>query len=313
MTTTIPLTLKVPGFDVPAALTLPDGPVRGAVLLVPGSLFSDVDGNYPTWNSFPRTYAHLAEGLVRHGLASLRFAKLGPGSGSVQTDPVAGAESRTWAGRARTARAALALLRSELEARGITPKPIVLAGHSEGSVVVSVLASEGVDVDGIVLLSGPSVGILGIMLEQNRADAEQLQVLEEVIAAIRRDGVISETLKQRASGPTGAGALVTFPPEALKYMRDVDATDPVAAIAAYEKPVLIVQGGADASVPEHHAHALRAGRGSRPTTYAFFPELSHMYKSVPAGVNPQEAFGYPGPTDPRVDSAIAEWMRSLAV
>jgi len=317
---TIPLTLTIPGFDVPAALTLPKGDVRGAVLLVPGSLFSDVDGNYPSWQSFPRTYGHLAEGLARHGLATLRFAKLGPGSGSVQTNAILGAASRTWAGRVRTARAALALMRAELASRGITPAKVVLAGHSEGSVVVSVLAREGVDVDGIVLLSGPSVGIFDIMREQMGAMTppdqleQQRDVFEEVIGVIRRGEPISDALKQRAAGPTGAGALVSFPPEALTYMRDVDATDPVAEIANYAGPVLIVQGGADASVPTHHAERLRDARlaAGRPTEYAFFPELHHMYKVIPAGTPAMEAFGYPGPTDPRVDAAIAEWLDGQA-
>ena len=127
---------------------------------------------------------------------------------------------------------------------------------------------------------------------------------------IRRGEPISDALKQRAAGPTGAGALVGFPPEALKYMRDVDATDPVAEIANYAGPVLIVQGGADASVPTHHAERLRDARlaAGRPTEYAFFPELHHTYKQVPAGTPPAEAFGYAGPTDPRVDAAIADWL-----
>jgi len=314
---TIALTLHIPGYDVPSALTLPEGVVAGAVLLVPGSLFCDVDGNFPTWNSFPRTYAHLAEGLASRGLASLRFAKLGPGSGSLQTDPALAPESRTWCGRMRIARAALALMRETLASLGVAPPRVVLAGHSEGSVVVSVLGAEGVDVDGIVLLSGPSVGILDIMLEQNSAMAasdesqDRLRLLEEVIAVIRRGESISDDLKRRASGPTGAGALVNFPPDALRYMRDVDSTDPVAAISNFEKPVLIVQGGADDSVRPHHANALRAGRGSRPTTLAFFPELQHMYKQVPPGTPPADAFGYPGPTDPRVDEAIAAWVANL--
>lgn len=312
---TIPLTLSVPGYDVPAALTLPDGPVAGAVLLVPGSLFSDVDGNFPTWNSFPRVYGHLAEGLATRGLAALRFAKLGPGSGSVQTDPVQGVESRTWAGRMRTARLALEFMRKELASRGITPPRIILAGHSEGSVVVSVLAHEGVDVDGIALLAGPSIGILGIMLEQQRAmpdvSDDQMAVLEEVIGYIRREEPIPDAVKQRTAGSMGAGALVNFPPDALKYMRDVDTTDPVAMIASYEKPVLIVQGGSDTNVPVHHAQALRNGRGDNPTTYICIPGLSHMYKAVPAGTSPAEVFSYPGPTDPRVDEAIAQFIASL--
>jgi alpha-beta hydrolase superfamily lysophospholipase len=312
---TIALTLEIPGFAVPAALTLPDGDVRGAVLLVPGSLYSDVDGNYPTWQSFPRVYAHLAEGLARHGLATLRFAKLGPGTGSQQTDAALAPSSRTWAGRARTARLALALLRNELAARGLGDVKIVVAGHSEGAVVASVLGQHGVDADGLALLSGPSVGILGIMLEQNRAmpnvTDDQLRILDEVIDVIRRGDPITDEIKQRASGPTGAGALVSFPPEGIAYMRDVDATNPLAAIASYDKPVLIVQGGSDLSVPAHHGEALRDARGSLPTTYAFFPELQHFYKEVPAGTPLMENFGYPGPTDPRVDAAIASWMATL--
>lgn len=310
---TTPLTLAIPGFDVPAALTLPDGRVTGAVLLIPGSLFSDVDGNYPTWNSFPRVYAHLAEDLASRGLAVLRHAKLGPGSGSVQTDHMAGAVSRTWAGRERTTRAALALFRAELASRGIVPPRLVLAGHSEGAVVVSVVAQGGVDADGVILLSGPSVGILEIMIEQNRpvTSDEQFAILREVIDVIRREEPIPDHLKERAAGPTGAGALVGFPPEALAYMHDVDATDPLAAIAHYDKPVLIVQGGSDASVPAHHGEALRNARGDRPTTYAFFPEIQHMYKQVPPGTPPAECVGFPGPTDPRVGAAIAEWMAAL--
>jgi len=312
---TVSLTLRVPGYDVPAALTLPEGPLSGAALIVPASLFSDVDGNYVTWNSFPRTNAYLAEGLAGRGIASLRFAKLGPGTGSVMTDPALASGTRSWRGRADTARLALAFMRAELAARDIVAPRTVLAGHSEGAVVVSVLARDGVDVDGVALLSGPSVGILEIMKEQaaamGSADVEQLRVLDEVVDVIRAGLPISEELRSRAKGPMGAGALVNFPPEALSYMRDVDATDPAAAIAGYEKPVLVVQGGDDTSVPPHHARALIEARGARPTTYAYFPELTHMYKHVPAGTSPAESFGYPGPTDPRVDAALAEWIKGL--
>ncbi|MEY2563005.1 MAG: uncharacterized protein QOH88_1198 [Verrucomicrobiota bacterium] len=311
----ISLPLAIPGFNVPAALTLPDAEIQGAVLLIPGSLFSDVDGNFPVWQSFPRVYAHLAEGLARHGLASLRFAKLGPGTGSQEVDPTLAATSRTWAGRHRTARLALDLLRTELQRRGWERLKVAIAGHSEGAVVASVLARDGVEADGIVLLSGPSVGILDIMLEQNRAmpnaSEEQIHTLEEVVALIRRGEPIPNALKERAAGPTGAGALVTFPPDALTYMREVDATDPVAAIAHYEKPVLIVQGGADDSVPPHHAEALRAARANRPTECAFFAELQHCYKKVPPNTPSTQSFGWPGPTDPRIDEAIAAWMECL--
>src|SRR6476660_1214640 len=84
-------TLAISGWDIPAALTLPalhdEARLPSAVLLIPGSLFSDVNGDYPTWNSFPSVYKHLARHLSARGHAVYRFAKLGPGTGSIATDP----------------------------------------------------------------------------------------------------------------------------------------------------------------------------------------------------------------------------------
>lgn len=311
------LTLRVPGYDIPAALELPDGMPTGAVLLIPGSLFSNVDGDYPSWNIFPRVFAYLAEQMAERGLVVYRFAKLGPGTGSTETSPDEARAIRNWRGRATIAHAALAHFRAELAGRGLSALKLVLAGHSEGSVVASVIAREGAAADGVVLLSGPSVGILSIMIEQSRsmlppgASDEPAKLLERTVAYIRKGEPIPDDIRAKAAGSFGAGALVSMPPDAITYMRDCDATDPAATIAGYPKPVLIVQGGADSSVPVHHAEALRAARGSRPTTYAFFDGLSHMYKTVPPGTPPMDTFALPGPTDPRVAGAIDNFVRTL--
>jgi alpha-beta hydrolase superfamily lysophospholipase len=311
------LTLSVHGYDIPAALETPGGPATAAVLLIPGSLYSNVDGDYPTWNMFPRVYAYLAEQMAERGLVVYRFAKNGPGTGSVETADAKPELVRNWKGRARVAHAALAHFRAELAGRGISVPRMLLAGHSEGAVVASVIASEGASCDGVVLLSGPSLGILGIMIEQTRgmlapgASAALAELLEETVAHIRKGDPIPQELRARANGEFGAGALAAMPPDGIAYMRDCDATDPVATIAKYGNPVLIVQGGADSSVPPHHAEALRRGRGTRPTTVELFPGLQHMYKPVPEGISPAELFGLPGPTDPRVAEAIDNFARTL--
>ena len=133
------------GWNIPAALTLPASAdaseLPSAILLVPGSLFSDVNGDYPSWNSFPHVYAHLARQLSARGHAVYRFAKLGPGTGSVATDADASARVRTWDGRLLIATAALDAMQRELAARGIRARRTIGAGHSEGSVVVSRLAT----------------------------------------------------------------------------------------------------------------------------------------------------------------------------
>src|SRR5580765_1073461 len=113
-------TLRVPGWEIPAALTLPAAasePLPSAILLVPGSLFSDVNGDYPAWNIFPHVYAHLARQLSSLGHAVYRYAKLGPGTGSARVDEP-GAIASTWDGRVEITIGALRAMRRELDTRG---------------------------------------------------------------------------------------------------------------------------------------------------------------------------------------------------
>jgi uncharacterized protein len=319
--------VEVSGWQIPAALTLPQGlgetaVVPSAILLVPGSLFCDVNGDFPTWNSFPRVYAHLAQQLSALGHVVYRFAKLGPGTGSVATNPDLAAVVRTWDGRVTIALAALDAMHGELKARGIRAERTVGAGHSEGSVVVSRLAASdrGKEIDAVVLLAGPSVGILEIMREQSGSMTpvdqrdEAARALDEVIVYVRRGERPPAELG--AGQHFGAGALVNMPYEALRYMRETDATDPVAVARALSQPTLVVQGGKDSSVPVHHGERLRdalceRANGRESTDYLFVPEVSHMFKVVPEDVVGPAAFGYPGPIDARVTDGIDRWVRGL--
>lgn len=320
-------TLAVSGWDIPAALTLPshatESPLPSAILLVPGSLFSDVNGDYPSWNSFPHVYAHLARQLSARGHAVYRFAKLGPGTGSVPTDPIASASVRNWEGRLTIAAAALDAMGRELAARGIRGERTIAAGHSEGSVVASRLAVSGRkdSLDGVVLLAGPAIGILGIMREQTSMMVpppeltEVLARLDRVIDLIRRDEPIPDDL--RSGTGMGAAALANMPDDARRYMRECDATDPVATAGQIRQPTLVVQGGGDVNVPPHHSEALRDALMRRPdgagkTQYLFAPGLSHMFKLVPPGVSGPDAFGYPGEPDVSIAEGIDRWIHDLA-
>jgi uncharacterized protein len=305
----------------PCALTLParqgeaQRDVSSAILLIPGSLFSDVNGDYPSWNMFPHVYAHLARQLSARGHAVYRYAKAGPGTGTIEIDQDVAWKNRTWASRLIIARAALRDMQRWLAAERVRYSSTVLAGHSEGAVVATQLGQE-FKADGVVLLSGPSVGILSIMREQvgffiQPDDIEQARSdLDEAIAALRRDGSLSDELKSR---PAVRG-LASMDTVGWRYMLDCEDTDPSSGAAALEMPVLIVQGGRDGSVKPHHADRLRAARDrvrGRETRVAFFPELQHMYKRIPEGTPPMQEFGLPGETDPRVTDAIDDWIASL--
>src|SRR6185369_8289314 len=63
-------TLEVSGVRIPAAITEPrDRTPKAGIVLIPGSLFSDVDGNYPVWNFKPHMNADVARQLAEAGYA----------------------------------------------------------------------------------------------------------------------------------------------------------------------------------------------------------------------------------------------------
>jgi alpha-beta hydrolase superfamily lysophospholipase len=306
------LWLEAVGHRIPAAVTMPpEGRPLGAVVIVPGSLYLDVDGNMPMFGAYPHAYADLARQLATRGCAALRYAKRGPQTGSEIVDAGAAATARTFRSRVEVLAAAAGELRAL--APGI---PVVLAGHSEGAVVVFLATSEGMDVEGVVSLSGPSVGIFDIMREQlpvpPGSSPEAYAAFDRIVDELRAGRPLPAF---DATDPTlGSIAYIGQAGEVgIRYMVDVDAVDPVATASAVVQPMLIVQGGRDRSVPEHHADALYAGRkaAGRATRRAFFPELQHFYKRVAEDVDPMAAFMIDAESDPDVAAAIVRWLGEM--
>lgn len=304
------LTLTVRGVEIPCRLSRPVGRSRGAVLLLPGSLFSDVDGNYPTLNLRPHVYADLARQLAATGMTVLRMAKVGPGTGSHVVDPAAAAAHASFTTRVEVAAAALARLAAE---RGAGP--MIVAGHSEGALVAFLLAGgpTATPIDGVVSLSGPALPLLDILRGQVAAMAPpgsgppDMSAYDRAVSAIRRGAALPPDLAQ---DPRTA-MMTTMPPAALAYLASVDRVDPLAAVARVRQPMLIVQGGRDASVPAAHADRLRSARVNLPTELARFPTLTHMYKQAPEGLPPMQAMALDTDCDPAVAGAVAAWAARL--
>lgn len=303
------------GMSFPAVLALPRGEPAGAVLLVPGSLFSDANGDFPVWGIRPHVYAHLARQLAAAGWASLRYAKPGPGTGTETVDAAAAVAHHRFVTRVTVARAALETMRSELAGAGVAVPRVIVAGHSEGAVVAFLLAQDAPAVDGVVSLSGPSVGLIGIMREQvgdtlppGAGVDEALANFDAAMAHVHR----GEAIPPELIGRPGTMMLGNVDTAGWAYIRQVDAVDPTAEAARVPQPMLVVQGGSDSSVREHHAHRIAAARGAAPTRVAIFPELQHFFKPLPPGTPAMQAFGLEGETDPRVVAAIDGWGRTLS-
>jgi hypothetical protein len=303
-------TVTVSGVEIACRFTTPQGNARGAVLLVPGSLYSDVDGNYPSMNMRPHAYADLARQLGERGFVVLRMAKIGPGTGSRTIDADAARRHIDFLTRVEVAQAGLDLLRLTVATR-----PLIVAGHSEGTVVASLLAAgpSGAVIDGVVSLSGPALPILSILRAQVAAMSPpgvtpDMAMFDRTAAAIRAGQAPSNEAK---SSPQTA-MLASMPEPGLAYMRSADRVDPVAALEKVQVPVLIIQGGRDDSVPAAHAEMLRAGRTTLPTDVVTFPNLTHFYKVAPLGLLPMQSMGLETDSDPVVADAIAAWASHLS-
>jgi len=299
------------GFGIPCKLALPaNGPVRGAILVLPGSLFSDVDGNYPAMGMRPHAYADMAADLAALGWASLRMAKIGPGGGSRVVDPDIASRNANFAARVTHATDAMTRLREALPSG-----PMIVAGHSEGAIVANLLAARTprAKIQGVISLSGPAVRLLDILRGQVAAMgglgalAPDLSGLDAAIAAIRADRPLAP---EAAMNPQTA-MMASMPPAGLAYLADVDRIDPLAVIAQVRQPMLLIQGGRDDSVTPDQVEALANARGRRPTQVRRFPDLTHFYKVAATGLSGPAAMALSTPSDPAVAQAMAAWSASL--
>jgi uncharacterized protein len=307
-------TLEVDGVRIPGRIARPsEGAPRAAILLLPGSLFSDVDGDYPTWNAHPHTLRDLAHQFSALGIITMRQAKIGPGTGSETVNAEKAAAHQRFLNRVVVARAALAHLRAQAQTNsqdGATP--IFVAGHSEGAVVASLLGAEAdvrvdVNLDGVISLSGPALRLLDVMRAQSLAMAPagaDMSAFDAAVDDIRHGRPLRDEVKAH---PMLAG-LSAMPPQALDYIRQIDAVDPCAAIGRVKARMLLVQGGRDQSVSSDQVDQLAAARAGLPTQIARFPELQHMYKRAPLGLNAMESFMLSDESDPAVAAAIAAWI-----
>ena len=310
--TEVRLNLEVSGVRMPAVLAMPkEGALHSAILLIPGSLWIDVDGNMPSFGIYPHVYADLARQLAQRGHAVLRFAKPGPQTGSEVIDKELAQEHGKFNMRVKVASAAFASLKHELASRNRTVRHWVVAGHSEGAVVAMLLALETPEIDGMISLSGPSVGIFGIMREQMPPSMTKggtdYHDFDTTIASLRQGMPLPEDAAKRPQ-LAGMSQVGQF---GVKYLVEVDAVDPAQTIGRVPQPVLILQGESDSSVPSHHASALLQARDAARTKMKLFPHLQHFYKQVEPGTEPFAAFGIATESDPEVTAAIDEWLHAL--
>lgn len=233
------------------------------VVFIAGSGPTDRNGNSKSLKT--NTTKLMAEALAAEGIASLRYDKVGSGKSTSSlkeenfTFDDAVADAKGWV--------------EHVKKDGRFSK-IIIAGHSEGS-LVGMVSAQRIASDAFISLAGPGRAIDEIIMEQIKVNPNNTpEILTQVEDAF-------ETLKRGDSLKIVPFYLMSlFRPSVQPYMRSWLKYNPATELAKLTIPVLILQGSTDIQVPVSDAELLF--QAAPTSVYKVIPGMNHIFKNAPA-------------------------------
>jgi len=286
---------------LPGTLSLPDGSGRvPAVVLVHGSGPGDRDETVGA----NKPFRDLAAGLVRQGIAVLRYDK------RTRVAPL------SFLGRAFTvddeviddALAAVKMLRTEPR---VDPARIVVLGHSLGGLLAPRIATRDPQVAGIVLMAGATRKSLPDMITAQFAYLASLPGADTAALAQQRQALEAPMQQVRALTPADSASTMPIGGAPPSYWLDLARYDVVATTRALTIPILVLAGGRDYQVPPPDVDDWLQAVGPRPNLEVKrYPALNHLFIAGEGTPSPAE-YETAGRVDPAAIDDLARWVKSL--
>lgn len=257
------ITLNTPTGDIHGKLMLPTAATPcPVVIIIAGSGPTDMDGNNAGMTN--NSLLYLARELAANGIASVRYDKRGIGksaaAGSREEDLRFDHyinDAAAWADKLGN------------DARF---NKIVIAGHSEGSLIGMVAANRSKTVDAYVSIAGCGSPAYEILEKQLQGQPMQIQQESAVICKELREGRTVEEI------PFYFSAL--YRRSVQPYLISWFAYDPAVEIARLNIPVLIIQGDKDIQVGTEEAAKLYAAQPS--ASMHIINDMNHVLKHCTA-------------------------------
>ncbi|MCR8643486.1 alpha/beta fold hydrolase [Paenibacillus sp. N1-5-1-14] len=259
---------------LPGTLTMPVG--KGnvpVVILVHGSGPNDRDETFLSVKPF----RDLAVGLAAQGIAVIRYEKV-TREHTAKSSVAAGGKFSV---KEETIDDAIRAVQLAKTLDGIDPKRIIVAGHSQGGMMMPriIEADTNHDIAKAVIISGPANSLEDALIEQTEYALESAKLM----------GQPTEPIAQRLDMFKQQVALLKDPQYSVSNVPQGFALgDPYwwydlrnysgAAIAKNQKtPLLIMQGENDAQVLAHHLDNWKKALSNRTdVTYSLYPKVTHF-------------------------------------
>lgn len=257
-------------YPLKGLLTFPDvlsEPVP-AVVMVHGSGASNMDEKVMKLTPFK----DLAEGLARHGVASLRYDKrtFAHGLKMVRRKDLTVREETI-----DDALLAVEILKNDPR---IDCGRIFILGHSMGAMLAPRIDAEGADVKGLIMMAGTPYRLEDIVLRQLKQAGRGKSVLNWIIRMEyriyrRKFRGLYEMSDEEARKKKFAGNMTLY------YFKEMGQKTAADYLLASSKPAFILQGGKDFQVLAKRDYRmfrkLLAGRAN--TRFKLYPDLNHIF------------------------------------
>ena len=239
-----------------------------AVVMVHGSGASNMDEKVMKLTPFK----DLAEGLARHGIASLRYDKRSFAHGLKMI------RNKSLTVKEETIEDAILAVQMLREDPRIDHSRIFILGHSMGAMLAPRIDAEGADVRGLIMMAGTPYRLEDIVLRQLRQAGRGKSLMSRIVrlehAFYRRKfRGLYEMSDEEAKKKKFAGNLTLY------YFKEMGQKTAADYLLASPKPVLILQGGRDFQVlaKKDYRGFRKALAGRARTWFRLYPELDHCF------------------------------------
>ncbi|MEP6262613.1 MAG: alpha/beta hydrolase [Gillisia sp.] len=179
---------------------------------------------------------------------------------------------------------------------------IIIAGHSEGS-LIGILAAQKGEVDALISLAGPGRSIDEIIVEQLAKQSAELS--ENARIAL-------DEIKAKGSTQNYSPYLESiFRASVQPYMKSWMQFDPAKELAKLEIPVLLVNGNYDLQVDVVDAELLQ--QASPDSKLVILDKMNHIFRKIEGeSLENTKAYNEPNrPLHPELIPAMVDFIKSI--
>jgi hypothetical protein len=230
------------------------------VFIIPGSGPTDRDGNSAVVKGKNNSLKYLAEDLLQAGISSLRIDKRGIGESA---DAMVKEEDLRFETYIEDVVNWIELLKQEKQF-----KTIIVAGHSEGS-LIGMIAAQQASVSAYISIAGTGIPADEIIKTQVET---QPDLIKNEVNRVFEKLKVGDTV-----GDVNPMLFSLFRPSVQPYIISWIKYNPVKEIEKLKVPTLIIQGTTDIQVSTTDAELLH--KASKKSKLVVIENMNHVFKS----------------------------------